>query len=355
LAEGGDLAAAGPGHTGAGRMNPRFEAFLRDSIPGLQGPMRLRLIAGGQSNPTFFVDFDNRSMVLRKQPDANLLPSAHAIDREYRIMKALAGTGLPVPVMILFHADKELLGTPFYLMEKLEGRVFAAYALPGMEPAERRAIYLAMAQTMARLHQVDWAGIGLADYGRPGSYFSRQVARWTKQWQMSGNAPNADIERLVQWLPANIPDESATTICHGDFRLGNLMFHPTEPRVVGVLDWELSTLGHPLADVAFNCIAYHTLPSEYGGIRGLDLPALGIPSQAEYLDHYHRLSGRAERCTAFHFAFALFRMAVIFEGIVARARSGNAVADNAADVGKLGAVFAARAIEFVDGRRTAET
>ncbi len=326
----------------------RLETFLKGAVQGLQGQMRLEQIGGGQSNPTYFVSFDNRAMVLRKQPSANILPSAHAVDREYRVMSALAATDLPVPKMLLFHAERDVVGTPFYMMERLPGRIFPNYALPGLEPAGRRAIYLAMAETMARLHKVDWAAIGLSDYGRAGSYFSRQLARWSKQWQMSRTRDNADIDRLMAWLPAHMPDELETTISHGDFRLGNLMFHPTEPRVVGVLDWELSTLGHPLADVAFNCIAYHTLPAEYGGIRGLDLGALGIPAEAEYLQHYYRHSGRGDGVTTFHFAFALFRLAVIFEGIAARAASGNAASANAAEVGELGPVFARRAVELID-------
>ena len=327
----------------------RLETWLRGELPDLRGAMRLERIGGGQSNPTYFVIFENREMVLRKQPAATLLPSAHAIDREYRVMQALAASDLPVPKLIFYHENRDLLGTPFYLMERLQGRVFPNCELPGMEPAERRAIYLAMAETMARLHQVDWALVGLSDYGRQGGYFSRQIARWSKQWEMSKSAESKDIDRLIPWLRSNLPDESETTISHGDFRLGNLMFHPTEPRVIAVLDWELSTLGHPLADVAFNCMAWRTLPSEYGGIRGLDLPALGIPSEAEYLRHYYRFSGRHDGVTAFHFAFALFRMAVIFQGIAARAASGNAVGDNAAEVGTLALAFARRAAEFMDG------
>ena len=327
----------------------RLDTFLREALQGLEGKMQLERIGGGQSNPTYFVTFDNRAMVLRKQPSANILPSAHAVDREYRVMKALAATDVPVPKMVLFHAERDVVGTPFYMMERLPGRVFPHYALSGMEPSERRAIYLAMAETMARLHKVDWAAIGLDGYGRVGGYFSRQLARWSKQWQMSRTRDNADIDLLLAWLPAHLPDEHETAISHGDFRLGNLMFHPTEPRVVGVLDWELSTLGHPLADVAFNCIAYHTYPAEYGGIRGEDLAALGIPREAEYLEHYYRHSGRTDGVTSFHFAFALFRLAVIFEGIAARALGGNATSANAAEVGALGPVFARRAVELIDG------
>jgi aminoglycoside phosphotransferase (APT) family kinase protein len=265
-------------------------------------------------------------------------------------MQALSQTTVPVPQVVLFHAERDVVGTPFYIMEKLPGRVFSECALPHMTPHDRKAIYLGMAEAMAALHQVDWAAIGLSDYGREGSYFSRQLARWSRQWAMSKTRDDAAIELLIQWLGKNMPDETETTISHGDFRLGNLMFHPTEPRVVGILDWELSTLGHPLADVAFNCMAFRTLPEEYGGIRGLDLNALGIPLEADYLNHYYKCSGRKDGVTAFHFAFALFRMAVIFEGIAARAASGNAASSDAAQVGGLSAAFAARALEFVDGR-----
>ncbi|HET9975911.1 MAG TPA: phosphotransferase family protein [Burkholderiaceae bacterium] len=337
-------------------MTPEFdpltlERFLHSRVDGLHGPMRLERIGGGQSNPTFFVSFDNRELVLRKQPGGTLLPAAHAVDREARVMQALAATALPVPRIVLFHAERDVVGTPFYLMERVPGRVFSRCDLPGMAPDERRAIYLAMAQTMATLHQVDWQRAGLADFGRQGGYFSRQIARWSSQWEKSRMRDNADVEALRAWLPAHLPsDESETTIAHGDFRLGNLMVHPTEPRVVAVLDWELSTLGHPLADVAFNCMAWRTLPSEYGGIRGLDLKALGIPDEDEYLRHYYRASGRRDGIAAFHFAFALFRMAVIFEGIAARAAAGNAASADAGEVGALTAAFAHRAMEFVRGQ-----
>ena len=329
-------------------LSERLESYLKSTLPDLDGQMQVVPISGGQSNPTYFVSFGNQSMVLRKQPNAQLLPSAHAIDREYRVMQALSASEVPVPKMLLYCTDKTIVGTPFYLMERLHGRVFPDYALSGMDPVERRAIYFAMAEAMARLHTVDWAAVGLSDYGRAGSYFARQIARWTRQWTMSRTAANSDVERLIQWLPGHIPDDSETAISHGDFRLGNLMFHPTEPRVIGVLDWELSTLGHPLADAAFNCMAWHTLPAEYGGIRSLDLSALGIPSQDEYLARYCLKAGRVNGPEPFHFAFALFRMAVIFEGIAARAAAGNATANNAAEVGSLSRTFAKRAVEFIE-------
>lgn len=326
---------------------PRLEVFLRAQLPLLTGPMRLQAIGGGQSNPTFFVDFDNRRMVLRKKPEGEVLPSAHAVDREYRVMRALADSGLPVPPTVLYHAGDEVVGTPFYVMDRVEGRVFADNALPDMEPAERRAIYLAMAETMACLHQVDWRAAGLTDFGKPGGFFQRQLRRWTQQWALSKTRENPAIDELMAWLGENMPDDDTTTIAHGDFKLNNLMFHPTESRVVAVLDWELSTLGHPLADVAFNTVPWRTLPAEFGGIRGLDLTALGIPDEQDYLAHYLRAAGGGAQPEPFHWAFAFMRWAVIFEGIAARAQRGNAVADNAAEVGALSVAMAQRGLEAI--------
>jgi len=325
----------------------RLDQHLRQALPELEGPMRLARIGGGQSNPTFFVDFDNRALVLRKQPPGALLPSAHAVDREYRVLRALAGSAVPVPRTVLYCDDRAVIGTPFYVMDKLEGRVLSNYALPGIAPAERRAYYFAMAETMARLHAVDWAAAGLADYGRPGNFFQRQIARWTRQWEASRTRDDAHIERLIEWLPANIPPGDQTTIAHGDFRFGNLMFHPTEPRVIAVLDWELSTLGHPLADVAYNCMAWHTGADEFEGMRGIDLAAEGIPTQAEYVAHYRQAGGCAEPMTNFHMAFSLFRFAVILEGIAARAKSGSAAAQDAQQVGAQAAGFARRAAALI--------
>ena len=325
----------------------RLDAFLRGAVPGLAGTMRLARIGGGQSNPTFFVDYDTRALVMRKQPVGELLPSAHAVDREYRVMRALGPAGVPVPRVVLFHAERDVVGTPFYLMEKLEGRVFAAHSLPGLAPAERGAMYRSMADTLATLHRVDPAAVGLADYGRPGNYFARQVARWSRQWEASRTRENPALDRLIAWLPGHIPEGDETVVCHGDFRIGNLMFDPVEPRVIAILDWELSTLGHPLADLGFNAMAWHTRPDEYGGLRGLDLDALGIPSLDDYVAHYLRVAGRRDGIAPFHVAFALFRFAVIFEGIAARAAAGNAASDDASEAGKLGPAFAKRAVELV--------
>lgn len=338
------------------RMNPdglefapeTLDAYLRRELPALAGDLRLERVPGGQSNPTFFVTYGERRLVLRKQPPGDLLPSAHAVDREYRVMTALAGTDVPVPRTILFCADRSVVGTPFYLMERVEGRVFGDCALPGVAPDARRRMYLSLAETLAALHNVDPAQIGLSDYGKAGNYFARQIARWTRQWELSRTAENADIEYLIAWLPRHVPEDDATAIAHGDYRIGNVIFHPHEPRVAAVLDWELSTLGHPLADLAHSCIPWHSRPEEYGGLFGLDYAALGIPGEADYTAAYYRASYRPAQMTNFHVAFALFRFAVIFEGIAARARAGTAAAANAAEVAHLSRNFARRAIEVTE-------
>jgi aminoglycoside phosphotransferase (APT) family kinase protein len=328
----------------------RLETVLRGVLPGATGPMQLVAISGGQSNPTFFLHLGSHRYVLRKRPPGVLLPSAHAIDREYRVMQALAGTGVPVPRMILYHDDPTVIGTPFYLMERLDGRVFHDCALPGLLPDERRAIYLSIAETLARLHSIVPSDVGLADFGRPGNYFARQTERWSKQWRGSPSAGSIPaLDELATWLAHHLPpDDGESGIAHGDFRVGNMMFHPTEPRVVGVLDWELSTLGHPLADLGFCCLAWHLRPDEFHGIAGLDRESLGIPSQTEFVAHYleHMRPGPGS-LLPFHLAFALFRFAVIFVGIANRARAGNAAAENAAEIGHLAQNFSERALEII--------
>jgi aminoglycoside phosphotransferase (APT) family kinase protein len=331
----------------AGLETTKLDAFLRREIAGLEGRMTVEKIPGGQSNPTYFVSYDNRRLVLRKRP-ANALPSAHAVDREFRVMRALRDSPVPVPDALLYHDGEDIIGTAFFVMERLDGRVFSDCSLPGVRPAERGVMFLAMADTLADLHKVDWNTVGLADYGKPGNYYKRQIARWSRQWELSKRRDLPELTRLLAWLPANIPAGDTTAISHGDFRIGNLMFHPTEPRVVGVLDWELSTLGHPLADLAYSALAWRLLPTEYMGMRGADLEALGIPTEATYLQRYYDRMGGDDRVEPFHYAFALFRLAVIFEGIAARAQAGQASSANAAEVGELSVDFARRAIEAID-------
>ncbi len=325
-----------------------LKAYLNSFFRGEKGRLQVSRIPGGQSNPTFFVTLGERRLVLRKQPAGALLPSAHAVDREYRIMTALASTDVPVPKTILFCDDRSIVGTPFYVMERVEGRIFSEYVLQGVAPGERQRMYASFAETLARLHNIDPAAIGLADYGKAGNYFSRQIARWTRQWQLSQTRPNAHIERLIDWLPRHIPEDEETSIVHGDYRIGNVMFHAREPRIVALLDWELSTLGHPLADLAHSCIAWHSLPEEYGGLLALDHAALGIPAERDYTAAYYRVARHPARMTHFHLAFALFRFAVIFEGIAARAKVGTAAASNALEVGNLAANFAKRAVEATE-------
>ena len=330
-----------------------LKAFLADTFEERGGEFTLERISGGQSNPTFFVTLGQRRMVLRKKPPGQILPGAHAIEREFRVLSALHPTDVPVPRPILLHEDPELLGTPFYLMERVEGRVFSDCALPELSPDDRRPIYMAMAQTLAKLHAVRPDEIGLDGYGRPGNYFERQIGRWTKQWRESPSERIPALDKLADWLPAHMPpDDGAVSIAHGDFRLGNLLFHPTEPRVVAVLDWELSTLGHPLADLGFCVMPWHTAPDEYGGILGLDHGALGIPAKAEFVARYFAEAIPTAPLTRFHVAFALFRFAVIFIGIADRARAGNAAADNAGVVAPLAARFAQRALDVIAERES---
>ena len=320
----------------SGPANPLPVEALGDYLraQGLAGsaPLDVRVLAGGQSNPTYRVTAgEGRDYVLRKKPPGALIASAHAIDREYRVMKALADTDVPV---LHYCEGSELLGTPFYVMEFLQGRVLMDQSLPGMHPDERRAIYREMNRVIAALHAVDYRAVGLGDYGKEGNYVGRQIARWSRQCRESTVPMNGAMHRLMDWLPEHLPASDETTLVHGDYRLDNLVFHPTEPRVIGVLDWELSTLGHPLADLSYQCMAWRIPPSLWRGIGGLDLAALGIPQEAEYIAWYGDATGRdAAGDWDFYIAYNLFRMAAILHGIAQRAADGNAAAEDAEETG----------------------
>jgi aminoglycoside phosphotransferase (APT) family kinase protein len=312
--------------------------YLRKALEDFSGPLKVRQFEYGQSNPTFLLSTGKREWVLRKKPPGKLLPSAHAVDREYRIIKALRETEVPVPKTYLLCDDDSIIGTPFYVMNLVEGRIFRDPTAPELASnRERSEIFDAMNDTLAKIHTVDWKAVGLADYGKPGNYMGRQVGRWTKQYEASKTDDIESMDRLIDWLPKNIPEDDSTTIAHGDFRLDNLIVHPTEPKVMAVLDWELSTLGHPLADLAYNCISYH-IPSE-GGIRagysGLDVEALGIPTESDYVAAYCRRTGRAEIANwAFFLAFSMFRLAGIAQGVYKRGLDGIASSDKAKTYGK---------------------
>jgi aminoglycoside phosphotransferase (APT) family kinase protein len=328
---------------------------LRGTLAGPLGPdhgvFRLTRIGGGQSNPTYFLDYADRRLVLRKQPSGPILRGAHAVDREYRVLAALHPVGVPVPRPVLYHADPAALGTPFYLMDRVDGRIFTDTALADVQPGERSAIWMAVADVLARLHAVRPAEVGLADFGRPGSYFERQIGRWDTQYRASPSGPIPEIERLHAWLVANLPaDDGLVSICHGDFRIGNLIFHPTEPRVVAILDWELSTLGHPLADLGFCAMPWHTAPDEYGGLLGVDLQAMHLPTEDAFVARYGAASPGTPPLLPFHKAFALYRFAVIFVGIADRASAGTASDPKAAALAPLARRFAERGLEIAEGR-----
>ena len=302
-----------------------LERHLALHVDGFAGPLTVRQFQGGQSNPTYHLAAGGQEYVLRRKPPGKLLPSAHAVDREYRVISALAATGVPVPRTYASCEDAGVVGTPFYIMEYVRGSVLTDPRLPGVPPAERAAIYDAMNDVLARLHLVDWKAAGLADFGRPGNYFARQIHRWTTQYRASETETIPSMERLIAWLPEHIPADETTTIVHGDYRLGNMLVHPTEPRVVAVLDWELSTLGHPLSDLGYNCMPYHLSEDSMEGFQGGDLSELGIPSEEDYLAAYCRRTGRHRiEDWGFYVGFAMFRLAAITQGIMGRALAGTA-------------------------------
>ena len=320
-----------------------LSAYLRGKLDGATAPMTVNQFHGGQSNPTFVISFGGEEYVLRKKPPGDLLPSAHAVEREYRIQKALAATDLPLAKMYLLCEDDNIIGTPFYIMERKRGRIFSQVLMPDSNPAERAAAYEGMNECLAVLHKVDWQALGLADFGKPGSYFARQLSRWSKQYRASGLREIPAMDQLIEWLPDHLPDDDEVTVVHGDYRLGNLMLHPTEPRVIAVFDWELSTLGHPLADVAYNMQPYVMHHQAHLGLEGADLAGLGIPTLNAYASAYCRRVGRPEFDPAFHIAFSLFRSAAIVEGVYARGVAGNASSSDAQKYGDLVEPYAVRA------------
>ena len=312
----------------------KLESYLAERIEDFRKPLEVRQFKGGQSNPTYQLLTPNRKYVLRRKPPGKLLPSAHAVDREFRIISALHPTGFPVARPYLLCDDENVIGTMFYVMECVEGRILWDGTLPGLEPKERFAIYDAMNETISRLHGLDYQAVGLADYGKPGNYIARQIARWSKQYQASETETVAEMNKLIEWLPAHVPPDERTSIVHGDFRIDNLIMHAREPRILAVLDWELSTIGDPLADFTYHLMQWQ-MPA-IGGISassllGQDLPALGIPTLEEYVATYCRRTGRRTTPNMDYYAsYNFFRLAGILQGIVGRVRDGTAANANAA-------------------------
>lgn len=301
----------------------RLSAFLSAELGLDPAGLQIRQFKGGQSNPTYLLEAAGRRYVLRKKPPGALLPSAHAVEREYRVMRALADTEVPVARVLGLCEDTQVIGTPFFVMDYVEGRIFWDPALPGLAPAERGALYAEMARVLATLHRQDPQALGLGDFGKAGNYFSRQIDRWSRQYRASETEPIAAMDALIDWLPSHVPDAAGSTLVHADFRLDNLIFHPSEPRVLAVLDWELSTLGHPLADLASHCVAWR-LPPAYWGLAGQPLADLGIPDEEAHIAQYCRATGREAIVDwNFYLGFALFRKAAINQGVVKRKLMGN--------------------------------
>lgn len=315
--------------------------YLKEHLDGFSGKLAVRQFGYGQSNPTYLLsDIETgRNYVLRKKPPGKLLPSAHAVDREYRVIEALGKTDVPVPEVHHLCRDASIVGTPFYVMAHVEGRIFRNPAVPeAADAAERRAIFEAMIETLARIHLVDWESLNLADFGKPGNYMARQTGRWSKQYTASQTDDIESMDRLMAWLAGHVPDDETTSIVHGDFRLENMIVHPTEPRVIAVLDWELSTLGHPLADLAYACMGYH-IPAgsnQSFGYLGIDFEKTGIPNESAFVAAYCRRTGRENIPDwTFYIAFSLFRIAAIVQGVYKRGLDGNASASDAKSYGEM--------------------
>jgi aminoglycoside phosphotransferase (APT) family kinase protein len=303
----------------------RLVAWMGEHVAGFHGPLEVEQFRGGQSNPTFRLTAGGKRYVLRRKPPGKLLPSAHAVDREYRVITALRDTDVPVARSYALCTDESIIGTAFYIMDCVEGRIFWDPTLPELAPPQRRAVYDAMNAVIAALHKVDYRKIGLADFGKPGNYFTRQIDRWTKQYRASETERIDAMDRLIEWLPRNVPADDETAIVHGDYRLDNMIFHPSEPRVLAVLDWELSTLGNPLADFSYHMMTWELGPEAYRGLGGKDLAALGIPSKEEYRALYCRRTGREGIPNwEFYMAYNMFRLAAILQGIMGRVVEGTA-------------------------------
>ncbi|MCC7083022.1 MAG: phosphotransferase [Burkholderiales bacterium] len=312
----------------------RLAKYLSGRIPAFAA-LRVSQFKGGQSNPTYLLEADEKRYVLRRKPPGKLLPSAHAVEREYRIMTALAGSSVPVARTWCLCEDPQVIGTEFFLMDHVDGNVYWDPTLPTLDPPRRRALWLEVNRVIAELHRVDYRAAGLGDYGRSGNYIQRQIERWTRQYRSSETERIEAMDNLIAWLPQNVPPGEETTIVHGDYRIDNLIFDRAAPRVLAVLDWELSTLGHPLADFAYHLMAWRLSPGQFRGMHGEDLAALGIPGEAEYIERYCERTGRARiEHVDFYVAYNMFRLAAILQGIARRALDGTAANARAVETGK---------------------
>jgi aminoglycoside phosphotransferase (APT) family kinase protein len=323
------------------RFDPaRLEAYLAREVRGFAGPLRVQQFKGGQSNPTYMLETPSRKYVLRRKPPGKLLPSAHAVDREFRVIQGLASQGFPVAGPVIYCADESVAGTAFYVMSFVAGRVFWNPEMPGSNPKERAAVYDAMNGTLARLHSFEPSAIGLGDFGRGENYVARQADRWSKQYRASETQKIDEMERLIEWLPGHIPPAGPPRLVHGDYRLDNMILHAAEPKVLAVLDWELSTIGDPLADFTYHLMQWH-MPQEdtgagTGSLVGHDLAALGIPSMTEYVEMYCSRTGFDPRpYLATYLAYNFFRIAAILQGIAGRVRDGTATNEHAAAKGQM--------------------
>jgi aminoglycoside phosphotransferase (APT) family kinase protein len=328
----------------------RLLPWLQAHVPDFSGPFEIEQFQGGQSNPTFRLTARSGHYVLRRKPAGAVLPSAHAVDREFLVLRALAGTAVPVPPVHALCTDEEVIGSMFFVMDEVPGRVFWDPRLPSLRPDERAALYASLSETIAAIHGLDPAALGLGDYGRPGAYLARQVARWSKQYLAAETQPIAAMHRLIAWLPEKLPAEGETRLVHGDFRLDNVLIHPVEPRVVAVLDWELSTLGDPIADFACHAMSWRIDPALFRGLAGIDFQASGIPDEEGYLAAYLARTGRHRPADwAFYLVLGLFRIAAILQGIARRAIDGTAADPEAEAVGAKAVPIAELAWSIAEG------